>query len=577
MRLFLLATLALLAAALPVAQASDGFILRPLTEMTAGSAFGQGFANHQYSVGTTVNQRGNLIGYQLTEAGQWRSFNITPGSNPALVIVDTPDFIALAAGEPVCVWIFCSAALPWGVMLTLDGSVGQFVARDPLLAPLPDSLPDSSFPGAFVNGNRHGVVASSQQSAAGRFGAIMFSNGVVTLSDAPWLTAINDNVPAQVLAYHGADADCLISAVGCEPPAPVSCHENGDRHANTRGKGHHSHGKGHGYGHYRCGPGKPGSDSYRGIASAAESTASAAASDNAGAGSSLITASAEGVISRLGFPSQLVTGEGLSRLYPLALNNRTAVLRANIHGSTVWPGRLLRCDFDPLQQDSNGDGVLDCIDGLRPIEAVQSGVQVRTVFGFSLNNQGLLIGNTGFAGAGVGVPFQLDLNQQDVQADLLANRLIGAEGWELASVNDINDARRGIGHGYLHCGDSAQAVALMPLSGLDGTLGFRAGDWLHLAGVAPGQNYVLAPQAKGGSGQYLYRYSARRAGDSGWMLLQDWSADALRAIAAEQTGDVCHRIQLADALSSEQRELIVRVRIGADASVPVAPLLRAAP
>lgn len=562
----------LLVLVLPAARANDGFLFRPLTEMTAASAFGQTFASHQYSVGTTVNQRGNLIGYQLTANGQWRSFNVTPGTNPALVIVDTPDFVALAAGEPVCFWIFCSSALPWGLMLTAEGPVGQFVGRDPLLAPLPGSLPDSRFPGAFVNANRSGVVATSQQSDAGQFGAVLFSNATLTLTDAPWLTAINDNVPAQVLAYHGADADCLISGIGCPPPAPTDCHDDGDRHTNTRGKGHHSHGKGNGYGHYRCGPGKPGSDSYLGIKAASETAATGAASASAGAGSSLITVSAEGVISRLQFPSQLASGEGLSRMYPLALNNRTAVLRADIHGSSVWPGRLLRCDFEPLQQDGNADGVVDCLNGLRPVEAPETGIEVRTVFGFSLNNQGLLIGNSGFAGAGIGVPFQLHLNQVVVQADLLVNRLVGAEGWELGSINDLNDGRRAIGHAYMGCEDSARAVALMPVTELSGSLGFRAGSWLHPATAAPGQNYVLSPQAKGGSGQYLYRYSARRAGDSDWTLLQDWSADALQATASAQSGDVCHRIELADAQSSEQRELILRVRVSSDLSA-AAPLL----
>lgn len=555
----------------PAAQANDGFLFRPLVEMTMASPFGEEFADHQYSVGTTVNQRGNLIGYQLAANGQWRSFNVTPGTNPALVIVDTPDFIALAAGEPVCFWIFCSAALPWGIMLTPEGPVGQFVGRDPLLAPLPGSLPDSRFPGAYVNANRGGVVATSQQSDAGQFGAILFSNGTLTLTDAPWLTAINDNVPAQVLAYHGADADCLIAGSGCTPP-PTDCHGDGDRHTNTRGKGHQSHGKGHGYGHYRCGPGKPGSDSYLGI-NTSESTAIGAASASAGAGSSLITVSVEGVISRLQFPSQLASGEGLSRMYPLALNNHTAVLRADIHGSSVWPGRLLRCDFEPLQQDGNGDGVVDCLNGLRPVEAPETGIEVRTVFGFSLNNQGLLIGNSGFAGAGIGVPFQVNLNQVVVQAELLANRLVGAEGWELGSVNDLNDGRRAIGHGYLNCADSAQAVALMPVTALTGSLGFRIGSWLHPAAVAPGQNYQLAADAKGGSGQYLYRYSARRAGDSGWTLLQDWSADALQATASAQGGDVCHRIELADAMLSEQRELIVRVRVSSDGSAAEPRLL----
>ncbi len=572
MRTSMLAAL-LLTLVSPATQADDGFLFRPLTEMTATSVFGQSFASHQYSVGTTVNQRGNLIGYQLTASGQWRGFNITPGSNPSLVIVDTPDFISLAAGEPVCFWIFCSSALPWGVMLTADGPVGQFVGRDPLLAPLPGSLPDSRFPGAFVNANRAGVVATSQQSDAGRFGAILFSNASLTLADAPWLTAINDNVPAQVLAYHGADADCLISGVGCTPPPSTDCHDDGDRHSNTRGKGHQSHGKGHGYGHYRCGPGKPGSDSYRGIRTSTDSAPSVAV-ESAGAGSSLITVAADGVISRLQFPSQLASGEGLSRMYPLALNNRTAVLRADIHGSSVWPGRLLRCDFEPLQQDGNGDGVVDCLNGLRPVEAPETGIEVRTVFGFSINNQGLLIGNSGFAGAGIGVPFQLDLNQLVVQAELLANRLVGGDGWELGSVNDLNDGRRAIGHGYLNCSDAAQAVALMPLTALSRGVGFRAGSWLHPATVAPGQNYSLAPQAKGGSGQYLYRYSARRAGDSDWTLLQDWSADALQATASAQAGDVCHRIELADALSSAQRELIVRVRVSTDLS-SAAPLLMA--
>jgi len=558
----------------PAAQANDGFLFLPLTEMTAASAFGQKFSSHQYSVGTTVNQRGNLIGYQLTADGQWRSFNITPGSNPALVIVDTPDFIALAAGEPVCIWVFCSAALPWGVMLTADGPVGQFVGRDPLLAPLPGSLPDSRFPGAFVNANRNGVVATSQQSGAGQFGAVLFSNTTLTLTDAPWLTAINDNVPAQVLAYHGADADCLISGTGCTAPPSTDCHGDDDRHTNTRGKGHQSHGKGHGYGHYRCGPGKPGSDSYRGIRTL-ESTTVDTVSVSAGSGSALITVSAEGVISRLQFPSQLASGESLLRMYPLALNNRTAVLRADIHGSSVWPGRLLRCDFEPLQQDMNGDGVVDCLNGLRPVETPETGIEVRTVFGFSLNNQGLLIGNSGFAGAGIGVPFQLNLNQVVVQADLLANRLVGGEGWELGSVNDLNDGRRAIGHGYLNCADSARAVALMPVTALSGSLGFRTGSWLHPATVAPGQNYALAAQAKGGSGQYLYRYSARRAGDSDWTLLQDWSADALQATASAQAGDVCHRIELADALSSEQRELILRLRISNDPSAAAPRLLPA--
>jgi hypothetical protein len=114
----------------------------------------------------------------------------------------------------------------------------------------------------------------------------------------------------------------------------------------------------------------------------------------------------------------------------------------------------------------------------------------------------------------------------------------------------------------------------MPVTALSGNLGFRAGSWLHPATPAPGQSYVLAPQAKGGSGQYLYRYSARRAGDSDWTLLQDWSADALQATASAQSGDICHRIELADAQSSEQRELILRVRVSSDPSTP-APLLLA--
>ncbi|MFN3713248.1 MAG: hypothetical protein ACK4SX_06295 [Alcanivoracaceae bacterium] len=570
MRASLKAALVLMVAA-QSAQASDGFLLQPLSDVVAGSQFGAQFATHQYSYGTTVNQRGNLIGWQRTATGQLKSFNVTQGTNPSLVIVDSPDFMALAAGEPVCVWIFCTAALPWGVMITAQGGVGQFIGRDPLLAPLPGSLPDTRFPGALVNANRHGVVATSQIGDDGRYGAVLFPSGPLILNGLPLLVAINDNVPAQILAHDGTGADCLIDGIGCEPAPVAGCDGSQDTHKNTRGKGHQSHGRGHGYGHYRCGPGKPGSDSYLGL-TAATTLTSVSAGSVAEQEGYLVTVSADGEQSRLRFPTTLASGETLVRAFPLALNQRTAILRADIHGAAVWPGRLVRCDFNPLALDTNGDGVVDCLNGVRSVEAPETGVEVHTVLGFSLNSHGLLIGNAGFGGAGVGSPFRVQLDQVVPQVDLLSNRMVGAENWELASVSDLNDGRRAIGYGYQDCGDRPRAVVLSPLTGLSASMGFRIGRWLQNTAVIPGQAYTVAPQAQGGSGQYLYRYSVKSPGAPDWTLLQDWSASPLQAVAAQQ-GELCYRIELTDAVSSEQRQLVLRYRVTPALANPSRPAL----
>jgi hypothetical protein len=172
-----------------------------------------------------------------------------------------------------------------------------------------------------------------------------------------------------------------------------------------------------------------------------------------------------------------------------------------------------------------------------------------------------LIGNAGYSASGVGLPFRLDLNQVIPQAELLANRLVGAEDWALGAVADMNDGRRAIGYGYHACDSAPRAVVLTPLTGVSGTLGFRIGDWLKHTRVTPGQSYLLAPLAKGGSGHYLFRYETFVPEQDQWALAQDWSDAALAATASTQPGAHCHRISVRDAVSAEQRSLVVRMHV----------------
>jgi hypothetical protein len=539
MRLTFALTL-MLTVATPAAFA-DAWRLEPLDETLAGSQFGQSYANRQFSVATAINNNGHLVGYQRTAESQYRSFGITTSDNPALTIVDTPDFVALSAGDAACFWLFCATEFPFGIQIGESGALTSFVGADAGSAVIPDSLPFSRFPGSFVEENAHGIVATTQYGNDDQAGFLVGDFGVTALSSVRWLVAINDNQPAQVLGHVGVGGDCQVFGYGCEP-APRECDDDDDGHSNDRGVGHHSHGRGHGYGHDDC-----------------HEEHDTASNDTGGAGYPVLLAmDADGGAAPLLFP--MTTEEGpITRAFPLALNNDTAVLRASIGDDGA--NRLLVCHFQASSLDANADGRVDCAGGLVPV-AVDGDRDLLTVLGFSLNNDGLLLGNGGFSAAGLGLPMVADLNTDAPRLTLLANHLGSDRQVQLSVVTDVNNEGMASGYGFADCGDQPEAVRLLPAEPLPGAIRFVPGSLEMDTLIRPGQNYTLSPQAAGASGSALFRYALFDRTSGQWQTVQDWSAGAYQGSAPASETDLCVRVEVADSLDmSQQREQLLRYRV----------------
>ena len=563
-RLMILLTPLLLAAG----PASAGLQAQMLEDAIPASNFRDGFVTRQWSVATDINETGQLFGYQLTADGQMRSFNLAFASNPQMTVVDTPDFMALSGADAVCfLGFFCTTEKPFGIRLTDSGALTSFVGAPLDSSPLPGSLPLSYLPGDFVEENRQGVVASTQISADGeQFGAVLLKSGrIEVLPDIPWLVDLSDGALPRVLGYDGEDGDCQVFGLGCGPEDPEHCED--DRHRHTQGVGHHSHGRGHGYGHH-C-------DHATGNSQASGPQPLSVTQTGA-----LLLVFNDTGYSLLRFPGELPDHPGLraEQLFPLAMNQQEIVLRGTLtDGDQLYPGRLLSCRYNHTTPDADDDQLVDCQDGLQLREAsLADSQQINTVLGFSLNDNGRLIGNFGFTAAGIGLPLLMDAD--DTQATLLVNHLDNPFLHELSVITALNNFNAAVGYAYAGCGDLPDAVRLTTDSSVLSALGFVYPQSIPNTWVAPGGSFSLSPQGQGASGAALYRFQRWDSVEQRWQLLQDWSDQGYTGSAPPEPGELCVRMDLADSLDmDDQRSLILRLRVTEDGLESGAePLLPAA-
>lgn len=534
----------------PGGPALAAYQAQSLEDALPESVFRDGYVTRQWSLATDINETGQLFGYQLTAEGQLRSFNLGFSENPAFSVVDTPDFMALSAGDSTCIWVICITEAAFGILLTEAGALTSVVGGPSDTSPLPGSLPFAYLPGDFVEENREGVVATTQVlPTGGQFGAVLFTDRVVVLDTIPWLIDINDGAAPLVLGYDGDDADCQIYGIDCDTDEEDPC--SGDRHRHTSGIGHHSHGRGHGYGHH-C-------DKEQ---TAGVHPRSSAATSSLGA--LLIDPNGESPVF-MRFPENLpdVPGVTAQRLFPLAMNQSLIVLRADLLGSEAnYPGRLVLCRYDPDSPDTDNDDVVDCQSGLELAETdLADSHAIGTVLGFSVNDNDRLIGNFGFSAAGIGFPMVLDIGEGN--AELLANRLQSPFDGELSVISAIDNDGEGVGYGYQACGEVPDAIRLLPALAGDPAPVFSYPASIPPTWVAPSGELTLSPVATGAGGEPLYRYWQWTDGE--WQLLQDWSALPHTMTAPEDTGEICVRMDVADSLAMErQRQLVVRLRVTVD-------------
>lgn len=543
--------------------ATPSWRFTPIEQGLPPSEFTDAFSTRQLSIGTTVNNRGHLIGYWLDEAGTYHGFNILQGTNPEYLIWNTPDFVYLSAGEPTCFLFFCSLVVPWGMRFEGDLATSAFLTTHIGSSPLPGSLPFSRLPGNFVDSNAAGVVATTQVAGDLQFGAIVDAQGAVVREDVRWLVAINDLAEPLVLGYRG-EAACDVYGE-CIPPD--ECDEEGDRHSHGngggQGNGHTSHGNGHGYGHDPCrDKGNPHHDDDE------PEIAYLPQGDDGGA--VVLRFNADRSVTDFELPVQGRFGAdtvALTNLFPLAMNDTELVVRADVIVEGMrYRQQLLHCRFDALQLDADLDGVLDCVDGLNLLLTPDDTLRLATVLGYSLSQSGVLAGNLGFRDSGVGVPFVLDLRAPLPQLALLANRAMGTQGWELNVVTDINATNRMIGFGFDQCSQRPDAYFLTPETVPASDLAFVPGTPALSARVAPGSVLSLAPAVTGGSGSYMFRYLRFDSGGAQWQEIQGWANQSLQMQAPDIEGQFCLRIQVADTANPDDlRERVIRYTVSEDA------------
>lgn len=563
--------LALLLPAIARAGLPDGYAFSAVGDAIPLQAdYRQQFADQQLSIATATNNNGLLYGFRVTGDGMVRGFNIAFGSNPQMTAVDSEHFIALSAADVTCWWIFCNTEYPFGVRIVEDaesgvrGAVTAFLNTPTDGTALPGSLPFLAYPGNFVDENRRGVVASTQVSAEAQFGVLFHTGGVTQLDDVPWLVAINDLEQPLVLAYGGADGPCQVFGEDCAPPPPQECVDDPNP---GKGGGNESRGKGHAWGHNKCRDGAE--DGNNGGGNDGRGGDSGAVIGN-GNGALLIRLLPDGSTLRYRFPASVVAGDALratANVFPLALNDNTAVLRGDVlNGDTVLDKRLLACRFDPASPDTDADGVVDCQGGLRLLGGTAGSVRAGTVLGFALNNAGVLAGNLGFSAAGIGYPFLLDINADAPRAEPLANLATGADDWEINVLTDLNQSGKLVGYGYRNCAAQPEAFFLNATAGgTAGGLRFARGNFEFPALLPAGTPLAVQPTVLGGSGDYEWRVERRTPADSEWQLHSDWSADVPAVDPGDHRGDLCLRIAVRDAQSPAlQRQTVVRYFVGSE-------------
>lgn len=571
--------LAALAFALPVpapAALPPGYQFSGVLDAVPAGTFRNSYGNQVLSVGTALNSGGTLFGFWLRPDGHFHSYSLKFGTNPVMTSLDTPDFVSLAGGESVCFWIFCSIAYGYGVQIdtTTTPPTGStaFVNTPSGTAAIPGSLPFSMYPGNFVDENHNGVVASTQIDAAGnQFGALIYSGGVVTLADVPWLIAIDELAQPLVLAYDGQEGDCLVFGNNCAPD-PADCTGDGTDTHTGLGRGHEEHGQGYGYGHDKCPPGPngqplPENQLRAGLSSGGAHNSLPPSVTQANA-SLLIRLMADGSTLRYRFPSQATDGTSnyqTDHVFPLALNDSRAILRGNVvTGNGTYDKLLLSCVFDPNALDPDGDGVVNCTGGLTVLGGVAGRVRVGTVLGFTLNNNGVLAGNLGYSAAGIGAPFVLDVTATAPVAQPLGNLSTGADAWEINALTDMNAGNKLTGYGYRDCAANPEAFFLnaVATAPAGGALQFGRGAFEFPALLQSGNTLAINPTLSGGSGNYEFRVSTRKPSDTAWSLLSDWSSSAGTYSPGSYLGDVCLRVEARDTTApASARAETVRYRV----------------
>lgn len=555
-RALLLAVLALV----PVAAAAavpGSYRFQSLSE-----AMEPGWSKTQYdaqigSVGVAVNNNGNLFGYWAGTDGRLHSYNLVFGSNPRMTVLYTHDFLAASGGDSTCWWIFCSTEMAYGVRIEPASLFAAFVNTPMGTSATPGSLPLMRFPGNFVEENANGTIAATQVGGGTQYGVVIQKNVPIAITDVPWLVAINDNAAPQVLGDIGAEGACFVYGIGCPSQVPIGCiyDPETDTHDNDLGKGHGEHGNGHGYGHYKCdGVPEPASDAahdaHGGTGDSTDTGTGGSAQFLPANGAVLIQVRADNTTQRYGFAAWLGDGTAnawVARVFPLALNRNTAVLRADLSlGGMIYDRRLVSCRFDPAALDANLDGLVDCIGGLQVVGG-NPGIRVTTVMGFSLNDDGQLFGNFGNNASGIGAPFVLNIAAATPQATLLSNVATGAGTWEIHHVSDNNRTGRAVGYGFQDCGTRPRTFLLTPLLAPAGGLQFVYGMFEQDTVHAAGSSIDVRPLLAGGSGNYQYRTFVKTPGDAQWNLLSDWGMTGGSYNAGSYTGDVCFRIEGRDA------------------------------
>lgn len=591
----LLSAALLLVALLPGQQPAHaalpaGYVFSSITDgIPADSDYRAEVAAQQFSVATATNNSGQMFGFRLTTDGMIRGFSIAFADNPKVTALDTDNFFALSASEPVCWWIFCSTEYAFGARL-IDGTsaVTAFVNTPTDSSARPGSLPFLEYPGNFVDENKNGVVASTQFNSSGQFGVLFHAGGQVLLDDVPWLIAINDLTEPLILGYDGDDGACLVFGDDCMPD-PVDCDDDDRHHGNgaDTGQGHEEHGNGHGYGHHHCdddhGSGPRGEDDDDDDARAAarsrrtlmlpgypapdypapQARHARTASPPAGTGALLIRLLADGSTVRYRFPATAVAGDSsyaVSDVFPLAMNDNRAILRGTVTvGDTVHDKRLLSCVLNPAALDAGADGTVDCTGGMTVIGGVAGSVRVGTVLGFALNNAGVLAGNYGFNAAGIGAPFLLDVTALTPVPEPLGNLAAGHDGWELNTLTDQNQSGKLVGYGYKNCGAQPEAFFLNSSASAPAGLRFARSGFESPAWQQPGRNITVNPELTGGSGSYQLRVLVKTPAAADWTLVSDWTSNTPVYQARGIRGELCLRVQARDAAAPDVvREQVVR-------------------
>ena len=460
----------------------------------------------------------------------------------------------LAAGEPTCIWFFCSFITPYGIRIHDEVGESAFLTSAIGASPLPGSLPMSRFPGNFVDANAAGVVATTQVAADTQFSALIKAGQVTLLEDINWLVGINDLPEPMALGYRG-QAECAV--YGCVPD-PDECEEAGDAHEHQKGKGHEEHGQGNGYGHDPCHRAniteKKGNVQEVSVEADPQATGEVV----------VVQLTADGVRQ---YRVDSAAGNALpatsaSNLFPLAINNQTLVLR----GDVVMDGlryhqQLLRCDFDPLSLDADNDGALDCITGIEPLYSPDNSLRFQTVLGFALNNAGMLTGNLGFTTSGMGVPVVMNINQ-DSEPDLLANHINGHGDWVLNALTDINASADVVGFGFSQCSDQPDAWFANPVALGVSDFGFALRSVELDTRVPPGATREWSAQARGGSGAWVSRYHLYDPMLGGWQLLQDWGTLPVTLPASAAGTVLCLREEIADLGNPDDlRQRVIRLDV----------------